>query len=66
MDGLLGQSDGLIRLAVFVGVFLIMAAIELISPKRRPSVSKARRWLTNLGIAGVDTVVLRGRRLRCR
>jgi hypothetical protein len=58
MDGLLGQSDGLIRLAVFVGVFLTMAAIELI-PKRRSSVSKARRWLTNLGIAGVDTVVLR-------
>jgi hypothetical protein len=43
MDGLLGQSDGLIRLAVFVGVFLTMVAIELISPKRRSSVSKARR-----------------------
>jgi sterol desaturase/sphingolipid hydroxylase (fatty acid hydroxylase superfamily) len=59
MDGLLGQSDGLIRLAVFAGVFLLMAAIERILPKRRLSVSKARRWLTNLGIAGVDTLVLR-------
>ena len=36
-----------------------MAAIELIRPKRRLSVSKPRRWLTNLGIAGVDTLVLR-------
>ena len=44
---------------IFVGVFLLMAAIELIRPKRRLSVSKARRWLTNLGIAGVDTLVLR-------
>ena len=59
MDGLLGQSDGLIRLAAFAAVFLLMAAIELIRPKRRLSVSKARRWLTNLGIAGVDTLVLR-------
>ena len=59
MDGLLGQSDGLIRLLAFAAVFLLMAAIELIRPKRRLSVSKARRWLTNLGIAGVDTLVLR-------
>src|SRR3974377_2485415 len=59
MDGLLGQSGGLIRLSTFSGVFLLMAAIELIRPKRRLSVSKARRWLTNLGIAGVDTLVLR-------
>src|SRR3974377_1240356 len=53
MDGLLGQSDGLSRLSIFAGVFLLMAAIELIRPKRRLSVFKARRWLTNLGIAGV-------------
>ena len=59
MDGLLGQNEGLARLAVFAGVFVIMAAIELIRPKRRLSVSKARRWLTNLGIAGTDTLVLR-------
>ena len=59
MDGLLGQSDGLIRLTVFAAIFAIMAAIELLRPKRRLSVSKARRWLTNLCIAGVDTLVLR-------
>ena len=59
MDGLLSQSGGLIRVAAFAAVFLLMAAIELLRPKRRLSVSKARRWLTNLGIAGVDTVVLR-------
>src|SRR5262245_25262849 len=59
MDGLLGQSDGLIRLAVFAAMFLLMAAIELLRPKRRLSVSKRRRWLTNLGIAGIDTLVLR-------
>ena len=59
MDGFLGQNEGLARLAVFAGVFVVMAAIELMRPKRRLSVSKARRWLTNLGIAGTGTVVLR-------
>jgi sterol desaturase/sphingolipid hydroxylase (fatty acid hydroxylase superfamily) len=60
MDGFLGQSDGAWRLAIFVGVLLVMAAIELLWPKRKLSVSKGRRWLTNLGIAGIDTLVLRG------
>jgi sterol desaturase/sphingolipid hydroxylase (fatty acid hydroxylase superfamily) len=59
MDGLIGQSDGLIRLLVFAAMFLLMAAIELLRPKRRLSVSKAQRWITNLAIAGVDTLVLR-------
>jgi sterol desaturase/sphingolipid hydroxylase (fatty acid hydroxylase superfamily) len=59
MDGFIGQSDAAARLAVFVGVFLALAAVELALPKRKLSVSKGRRWLTNLGIAGIDTLVLR-------
>ena len=39
MDGLIGQSDGAIRLAVFLGVFVLMALIELIRPKRKLIVS---------------------------
>lgn len=59
MDGLIGQSDGLIRLAVFAGVFLAMALIELLWPKRRLIVSKRKRWLTNIGISVAGTVLLR-------
>jgi len=59
MDGLLGQSDGAIRLAVFLGVFLAMALLELLWPKRSLSVSKRSRWLTNLGISVTDSIVLR-------
>jgi sterol desaturase/sphingolipid hydroxylase (fatty acid hydroxylase superfamily) len=59
MDGFIGQSDGLVRLAVFAAVFLALAGIEFLRPRRRLSVAKAHRWLTNLGIAGVDTLVLR-------
>lgn len=59
MDGLIGQSDGLIRLAIFASVFVLMALIELLWPKRHLIVSKRRRWLTNLGISVAGTVLLR-------
>jgi sterol desaturase/sphingolipid hydroxylase (fatty acid hydroxylase superfamily) len=59
MDGLLGQSDGAIRLAVFASVFLVMALIELAVPKRTLIAPKGRRWLTNLGISVTGTVLLR-------
>jgi sterol desaturase/sphingolipid hydroxylase (fatty acid hydroxylase superfamily) len=59
MDGLIGQSDGLIRLAVFASVFLVMALVELLWPKRELIVSKRKRWLTNIGISAAGTVLLR-------
>lgn len=59
MDGLIGQSDGLIRLAIFASVFLAMALIELLWPKRRLIVSKRSRWLTNIGISVAGTLLLR-------
>ena len=59
MYGLFGQSDGLVRLAIFAGVFLAMALIELAWPKRKLSASKHKRWLTNAGIAATGAVLLR-------
>lgn len=52
-------DDTLIRLAVFAGVFLAMALIELGWPKRTLIASKGRRWLTNLGISVTASIVLR-------
>ena len=59
MDGLIGQSDGAIRLAVFLSVFLVMALIELGWPKRPLHASKRRRWLTNVGISVTGSIVMR-------
>ena len=59
MDGLIGQSDGLIRLAIFASVFVLMAAIELLWPKRALIVSKRKRWLTNIGISATASLLLR-------
>jgi sterol desaturase/sphingolipid hydroxylase (fatty acid hydroxylase superfamily) len=59
MDGLIGQSDGMIRFTIFAGVFLAMALIELAWPKRELLVSKRKRWLTNLAISATGTLLLR-------
>jgi sterol desaturase/sphingolipid hydroxylase (fatty acid hydroxylase superfamily) len=59
MNNLFGQGDSLIRLGVFAGVFVAMALIELIWPKRSLIASKGRRWLTNVGISVTAALVLR-------
>jgi len=59
MDNLFGQGDSLIRLGVFIGVFLVMALIEFGWPKRTLIAPKGRRWLTNVGISVTAAFVLR-------
>ena len=48
-----------IRLGLFFGVFGAMAIWELIAPKRALGVSKSLRWLSNLGVVALNTVLLR-------
>lgn len=48
-----------IRLAFFFGVLGIIAVWEVITPRRALSVSKGVRWMNNLGIVVLNTVILR-------
>lgn len=48
-----------IRLAAFFGIFAIMAGLELLAPRRALRVSKSLRWLSNLGLVALNTVVAR-------
>lgn len=48
-----------IRLGFFFGIFAVMAGWELVAPQRALSVSKGLRWLNNLGVVGLNTVLLR-------
>ncbi len=54
-----GLSETALRLSVFIGVFLVMALLELAIPKRELTASKPRRWITNLALVGVDSVAVR-------
>jgi len=48
-----------LRLGMFTLMLTAMAAWEIVAPKRRQALSKARRWTSNLGIVLLNSVVLR-------
>ena len=48
-----------VRLSAFLGIFIVVALWELAAPRRLLRVSKAVRWMSNIGIVVIDTVLLR-------
>ncbi len=48
-----------LRLGSFGGVFAVMALWELIAERRRLGQSKPRRWLANVGLSVVDSLLVR-------
>jgi sterol desaturase/sphingolipid hydroxylase (fatty acid hydroxylase superfamily) len=53
------QSEAGIRLISFAGVYLCMAAWEVIAPRRRLQVHRPLRWSSNLGLVALNTMLLR-------
>lgn len=52
-------NEPVLRLSAFLGIFVLMALWELFAPRRPQTVSKPGRWVNNIGIVVVDTLVLR-------
>ena len=48
-----------IRLSLFFGVFAVIAAWEIILPRRKLNVSKGLRWTNNLGLTFLNSIILR-------
>lgn len=59
MDELIIEHEPVIRLGSFLGVFVLMAAWEILLPRRVLTQPKARRWLNNLGLVVFNTALLR-------
>lgn len=59
MNTYLGLSEAALRLSVFGGVFLIMGLAEALLPRRDLIQSKPQRWLANLGLAVIASLVVR-------
>jgi len=51
--------EATIRMAFFVGIFLAVALVELIVPRRSLTTSKTSRWVGNIGIVFINAFVLR-------
>ncbi len=52
-------SEPQIRFGVFIGLFIILAIIEFLAPRRELEHVKAKRWFTNWAIVIIDSFVLR-------
>jgi sterol desaturase/sphingolipid hydroxylase (fatty acid hydroxylase superfamily) len=52
-------AEPLIRLAAFLAVFAAVALWEALAPRRSRAFPRAKRWPHNLGLLGVDALVLR-------
>src|SRR4051794_40638793 len=53
------ETEPLIRLGFFAGAFALLAAWEVLAPRRSQDIGRAWRWPNNLGVVVVDTLVLR-------
>jgi len=48
-----------IRLGFFFGIFALVAILEILTPRRVLTTSKARRWFANLGIIALNPLSVR-------
>lgn len=53
------EHEGALRLGVFLGLLVVMAAWEMAAPQRRATLPRLLRWSNNLALVALDTVVLR-------
>ena len=51
--------ESTIRLAAFLGVLVAMGVWETVAPRRKYTASKPARWLSNLGLAVINTLAIR-------
>jgi len=52
-------SEGVLRFTAFAGIFVFMALLEIMLPKRELGRSRAGRWFTNIAIGGIDSLLVR-------
>lgn len=53
------QTELILRLGVFLGVFALFATLETLAPRRARVQPRAARWFTNLSLVLLDTLALR-------
>jgi sterol desaturase/sphingolipid hydroxylase (fatty acid hydroxylase superfamily) len=59
MQAFIEAYEAAIRLGFFLGIFVIMAMWEIAAPRRALTVPKLSRWVNNLGLVALNTLLLR-------
>ncbi len=58
MEAIIDQEPA-IRMAVFFGILIGMAAWEITAPRRRVEIPRLVRWSNNLGLVVLDALLVR-------
>ncbi|WP_130470330.1 sterol desaturase family protein [Candidatus Magnetaquicoccus inordinatus] len=53
------ESEAVLRLGIFMGVLAVMVAWEFVLPKRGRTLPRLTRWLPNLALVAIDTLLVR-------
>ncbi len=53
------EHEPILRLTLFLSVFVLMALWEVFNPRRPLTQSKSRRWFSNISLVIINTIVLR-------
>ena len=59
LEPLVVANEPWIRFGFFLGVFVLVATWELLSPRRTLLLPRKTRWISNLGIVLINTVIVR-------
>ncbi len=59
MNDWIVTNEAIIRLGAFLGALALMSIWEMLVPLRQLKISKGYRWLNNLGLVVINTLVLR-------
>jgi hypothetical protein len=59
MNNFILAHEGMIRFLLFIGVLVLMAIWEKLSPRRPLNTAKSNRWFSNLGLIFINTLSLR-------
>jgi len=53
------EHEAFIRTGIFLFLFVLISAVEVIAPRRRPTVPKRGRWVNNIGMMLLTTGLIR-------
>ncbi|MBE9477181.1 MAG: sterol desaturase family protein, partial [Proteobacteria bacterium] len=53
------ENEVTIRLVVFLGLFSLLALIEVLLPRRKRDIKRPARWFTNIGLIIIDSFTIR-------
>jgi len=52
-------AEPIVRLGFFVGILVAVGIWEVLAPRRERSLARLKRWPSNLGVAALNTIMLR-------